>query len=86
MKEFGYETVIGNIKAIISEKGYKQCAVAEKSGFTAQEFSNIMNGRRKLLRVEDIAPIAFALGVEPNDLYAVREKESENPSGESIAG
>lgn len=76
-----YDTVINNIKQIISMKGLKQKAVAEKAGFTAQEFSNILNERRKLIRVEHIVPIAVALGVEPNDLY----RESETTEKESVA-
>ncbi|MBR6398820.1 MAG: helix-turn-helix transcriptional regulator [Lachnospiraceae bacterium] len=82
--------VIENIRSIIAEKGLKQKAVAEKAGFTPQEFSNILNDRRKLIRVEHIAPIAVALGVEPNDLYASGAREGAqaggNPSGENIAG
>ena len=66
----GYENVIRNIKRLISEKGMKQGVVAERAGFTPQEFSHILNGRRKLLRVEYVIPIAEALGVEANDLYA----------------
>ncbi len=66
----GYENVIKNIKRLISEKGMKQGVVAERAGFTPQEFSHILNGRRKLLRVEYVMPIAEALGVEANDLYA----------------
>lgn len=65
-----YEDVIENIKKIIERKGMKQVAVAERAGFTPQEFSNILNERRKLLRIEHIVPIAKALGVEVNDLYA----------------
>ena len=37
-----YEDVISNIKSVISDKGMKQKAVAEKAGFTPQEFSNIL--------------------------------------------
>ena len=66
----GYENVIRNIKRLTSEKGMKQGVVAERAGFTPQEFSHILNGRRKLLRVEYVMPIAEALGVEANDLYA----------------
>lgn len=69
MKEFGYETVIGNIKRIISSKGMKYGVVAKRAGFSPQEFSNILNGRRKLLRVEHMAPIAEALGVSIDELY-----------------
>lgn len=65
-----YDDVIENIKRIIERKGMKQVVVAERAGFTPQEFSNILNERRKLLRIEHIVPIAKALGVEVNDLYA----------------
>ncbi len=69
MKEFGYETLINNIKQIISEKGVKQGVVAMRAGFTPQEFSNILNERRKLLRAEHIPAIAEALGVEISEVY-----------------
>ena len=69
MKEFGYETLIDNIKRIISEKGMKQGVVAERAGFSQSEFSNILYGRRKLLRAEHILPIAEALKVDVNALY-----------------
>lgn len=69
-----YDDVISNIKTIISNKGMKQKAVAEKAGFTPQEFSNILNDIRKLLRVEYIPAIAFAIGVDVNDLYGIRKE------------
>lgn len=56
------------INRLIEEKGLKQKAVAERSGFTPQGFCDIMNGR-KLIKACDIAAIATALGVEPNDLF-----------------
>lgn len=65
----GYDDVIFNIKQIINKKGMRQGFVAEKSGFTPQEFSNILNERRKLLRVEHLWDIALTLGVTVNDLY-----------------
>lgn len=69
MKEFGYETLIDNIRRIISEKGMKQGVVAERAGFSQSEFSNMLNGRRKLLRAEHILPIAEALEVDVNTIY-----------------
>ena len=74
MKSITYEEIIDNIKRLIDEKGMKQCVVAERAGFSKQEFSNLVNERRKLLRVEHILPIANALGVEPNDLYGVHRR------------
>ena len=71
----GYDDIISNIKRIIDEKGMKQGFVAEKAGFTKQEFSNILNDRRKLLRVEHLWDIAMTLDVSVNDLYEVEKKE-----------
>lgn len=82
MKEYKYENVIENIKKLIKEKGMKQGAVAEKAGFTPQEFSNMMHGGRKLLRVEYIPRIAFALGVTSNEIYAAGEKKAEKEETE----
>lgn len=72
-----YDDIISNIKRIIDEKGMKQGFVAEKAGFTKQEFSNILNERRKLLRVEHLWDIAMTLDVSVNDLYGVEKKEVE---------
>ena len=72
-----YDDIIFNIKNLIDQKGMKQGVVAERAGFTPQEFSNIMNERRKLLRIEHLLPIANALGVSINALYGVEEKEVE---------
>ncbi len=66
-----YEKVIANIKEIIQQKGMKQGVVAERAGFTRQEFSNILNDRRKLLRIEHIPRIAKALGVDISELYRI---------------
>lgn len=71
----GYDALIDNIKKLISKKGMKQCVVAERAGFTPQEFSNILNDRRKLLRVEFLPPIAKALEVDMNELYGVEDKK-----------
>ena len=65
------EIIISNIKEIIRESGMKQRAVAEKSGFGEKEFSNLLNGRKKL-GAEHIPAIANALGVTPNDIYRKR--------------
>lgn len=70
----GYDVVIENIKNILKKKGIKQNVVAERAGFTPQEFSNILNERRKLLRVEFVKPIADALEVEVNEIYGITDK------------
>ena len=70
-----YDDIISNIKNLITSKGLKQGVVAEWAGFTPQEFSNILNDRRKLLRVEHVPAIAKAIGVSINDLYGLSKKE-----------
>ena len=75
-KHSGYDAIINNIKMLISKKGMKQSVVAERAGFTPQEFSNILNERRKLLRIEFMPPIAKALDVDMNELYGVEGKEA----------
>lgn len=71
MKQYpSYDDIVDNIKTIISEKGVKQATVAERAGFTPQEFSNMLNERRKLIRVEFIPRIAKALGVQIEELFS----------------
>lgn len=57
-----------NIKRIIAEKGLKQKFVAERSGFTEQQFSDLLTGR-KTFDVSYVIPICQALNVNPNDLF-----------------
>ena len=73
-KSLDYGDLIRNIKTIINDKGMKQGVVAERAGFTPQEFSNILNGR-KLLRAEYLLSIANGLDVEVNDLYGIKKRE-----------
>lgn len=67
--------VVKNIKAIIKRNGLKQKYVAEKAGFTKNEFSNILNGR-KMFRTEYVNFIFNVLGIQPNDLFAQNEKSA----------
>lgn len=66
--------IISIIREIIKDKGYKQCVVAEKAGFSPQDFSNILCGR-KVFKVEYVEPICIALEVTPNDLFGVKSVE-----------
>ena len=69
--------VANRVREIIKEKGLKQTALAEKAGFTIQEFSDMLNGRR-LMRAVDIASIINALkdvGVDANYLFMVNPNE-----------
>lgn len=66
-----YDDVIENIKKIIDDKGMKQSVVAERAGFTASQFNDIINTRRKRLRTERLWPIAMALGVDMNAIFGM---------------
>ena len=49
--------------------------MAEKAGFTAQELSDMLNGRR-LIKACDVPRLAFAMEVKEGDIY-VAGKESD---------
>lgn len=69
--------VANRVREIIKEKGLKQTAIVEKAGFSTQEFSDMLNGRR-LMRAVDIASIISALrgvGVDANYLFMVDSAE-----------
>ena len=63
-----YDDVIQNIRTIIKEKGVKQNFVANKAGFTPQEFNNILCSRQ-LLKTESIVNVCNALDITPNELF-----------------
>lgn len=61
------------IMRLIRKKGLKQKYVADEAGYTAQEFSDMMNGR-KIIKLCDIPRIATVLGVNADDIYEVGKK------------
>lgn len=80
--------VAENLKNIISQKSLKQISLAEKAGFTAQEFNDMLNGRR-LMRAVDIASILMVLesvGVSANDLFRMVWAEGERGGDENKEG
>lgn len=67
------DIVAPNVEAIIVKKCLKQSAVAEKAGYTKQQFNAMLRGR-KVIRDMDIMRIASALEVDINNLF-MAEKE-----------
>lgn len=65
---------VRGLRIIIAEKGFKNLYVAEKAGFTSQELSDMLNGRR-LIKACDIPKFAKALSVKLDDIYAVGRGE-----------
>ena len=64
--------VASNIIHAIEKKGMKQYIVADRVGFPAQCFNDMLNGRR-VIKACDIPRIAAALDLTPNDLYGISE-------------
>lgn len=63
--------VIPNIRKIINERGLKQCAIAEKAGYSKQQFNAMLTGR-KLITDSDILKIITALDVDANALFMAK--------------
>ena len=74
--EYNNSVVPENVEKIILKKGVKQCVVAERAGYSKQQFNDMLNGR-KVIKAIDILKIATALNVSPNDLYGIKKEESE---------
>ena len=62
-----------NAKRLIRKKCFNQAAVAEKAGYNYKTFNNMLNGR-KVITDRDVARIANALEVEPNELYGIKSQ------------
>ena len=60
-------------KLYIRKLGIKQKVIAERAGYSIQQFSNMLNGR-KLISATDVWRISQALGVTPNDLFGIERK------------
>ncbi len=67
--------VASNVEAIIVRKCLKQSAVAEKAGYTKQQFNAMLRGR-KVIRDTDIMRIASVLEVDANTLFMVGKESS----------
>ena len=64
--------VASNVKGIIKDRCLKQSAVAKKAGYSEQQFSAMLNGR-KIIKPCDAVAIADVLGIEMNELYRGEE-------------
>lgn len=62
------EIVAPNIKRIIKVKGLKQSVIADKAGYTENQFSAMLHGR-KIIRDTDIIRITQALDIGVNELF-----------------
>ena len=72
------QSVAMNVKAMIKQKGMVQRVVAERSGFTENGFSAMLNGRKTFL-ADYLPAIAHALDVTPNDLFGISAGSPSDP-------
>lgn len=68
--------IASTIRSVITKRGLPQKIVAERCGFTEQQFTDMLKGR-KVIRAEYIPKIARVLGCTPNDLYPEADEGSE---------
>ncbi|NBJ90993.1 helix-turn-helix domain-containing protein [Acutalibacter sp. 1XD8-36] len=61
-------TIATNTKRIIEERGLKKKAIAIAAGYSENQFSSLLNGR-KSIKDSDVIALANALDVSPNDLF-----------------
>lgn len=62
------EPVATGIRRIIATRKLKNIYVAKRAGFTRQQLSDMLNGR-KLIKACDILKLSEVLGVTVNDIY-----------------
>ena len=62
------DPVADGIMLIISNSGLRNKYVAEKAGYTPQQFCDMLHGR-KTIKATDVVPIARALGVTVQEIY-----------------
>lgn len=75
MKAKQYNDVVpSNICRIIKERCFKQVSIAERAGYSKQQFSDMLNGR-KIIKPCDVLAIADALGANVSDLFATDRVE-----------
>lgn len=74
MKAKEYNSILPrNIRNIINASGLKQYIIAERAGFSKQQFNDMVNGRR-IIKPCDVVAIASALNVEVSDLFAIKKE------------
>lgn len=81
MEFVSYGDLVDNIRFYMGKnrRGFKQGAVAEMGGFGEKEFSNMLNGRKKI-HAQDIPRIAKAVAATPNELLCKRKPPANRDS------
>lgn len=66
--------VADNVRTMLAERGYKHSAIAERAGYTRQQFSDMLNGR-KLILADDCIKLCNAIGCTYDDLFRIPKEK-----------
>lgn len=66
--------VCDRLKLYITRNGLKQKVIAEKSGLTENQMSQILKGKRGI-SADEFEIICNAMNVAPNDIYLISQNE-----------
>ena len=62
------EPLATKIRKTLEQRGFSQTAIAKKAGYSGQDLSYMLNGR-KIIKVCDIIRIARAMQIPPEELF-----------------
>lgn len=63
--------VCDRLKLYINDKGLKQKTIAKKAGFTENQMSQILSGKRNI-SADELEIICNAIGTDPNAIYNMK--------------
>ncbi len=66
--------VCDRLKLYITQNGLKQKVIAEKSGLTENQMSQILKGKRGI-SADEFEIICNAMNANPNDIYLIFQNE-----------
>ncbi|WP_195397901.1 helix-turn-helix transcriptional regulator [Holdemania sp. 1001302B_160321_E10] len=66
--------VCDRLKLYIDRSGLKQKAIAEKSGFSENQMSQMLNDKRSI-SADELEIICNAMGTSPNEIYSISPDE-----------
>lgn len=65
--------VCDRLRKYIDDNGLKQKVIAQKAGFTENQMSQILNGKRNI-SADELEIICNAMGTAPNAIYNIKSK------------
>lgn len=66
--------VCDRLKLYIDKSGLKQKVIAEKSGFSENQMSQMLNDKRSI-SADELEIICNAMGTSPNEIYSIGSDE-----------